>query len=245
MVNVRQTGGSPDRGGKDFWDRAIILTSKDANLTKAHARYLESRLIALAVQAKRSRLVNGTAPAPLPLPEADVSDMEYFITQAKIVLPILGVNVLRSAATMEKGADATSNLAPTSSPVFVLGVRKDGIVARAREIDGEFTVLEGSYAREAWAGSQHSYKALHQKLIGDGVLVAEPGREAMRFGRDQVFASPSAAAAVVTGRQANGRVEWKTEGSGVNFGSWQDRDLDQAVDETLRRASDQSALDPF
>jgi hypothetical protein len=51
-----QHARAEDRGGKDFWDRAIILTSKDANLTKAHARYLESRLIALAVQAKRSRL---------------------------------------------------------------------------------------------------------------------------------------------------------------------------------------------
>ena len=25
-----------EQGGKDFWDRAIVLTSKDANLTKAH-----------------------------------------------------------------------------------------------------------------------------------------------------------------------------------------------------------------
>jgi hypothetical protein len=54
-------------GGKDFWDLAIVVTSKDANLTKAHARYLESRFIAMAQQAARCRLDNGTAPAPLPL----------------------------------------------------------------------------------------------------------------------------------------------------------------------------------
>ena len=78
------------QGGKDFWDRAIVLTSKDANLTKAHARYLESSFIALAQQARRSRLLNGTAPPLLPLPEADVSDMEYFIAQVKIILPVLG-----------------------------------------------------------------------------------------------------------------------------------------------------------
>jgi hypothetical protein len=51
----------------------------------------------------------------------------------------------------------------------------------------------------------------------------------MRFARDQVFASPSAAAAVIIGRQANGRVEWKAEGSGISFGSWEDRGIDQAV----------------
>lgn len=228
-----QHARAEDQGGKDFWDRAILLTSKDANLTKAHARYLESRFITLAGQARRSRLINGTAPAPLPLPEADVSDMEYFISQAKIVLPVLGVNILRSAATAGNGgAGAVSGLSPASSPVFVLHVKKDGITARAREIDGEFTVLEGSCARASWTGSQHTYKTLHNKLAGDGALVPEPGGAAVRFARDQVFASPSAAAAVITGRQANGRVEWKAEGSGISFGSWQERGIDQAAAET-------------
>jgi hypothetical protein len=122
-----QHARAEEQGGKDFWDRAIMLTSKDANLTKAHARYLESRFITLASQARRSRLLNGTARAPLPLPEADVSDMEYFITQVKIVLPVLGVNILRSAATAGNGvAGAASGPSPASSPVFILHVKKDG-----------------------------------------------------------------------------------------------------------------------
>ncbi|MCW5757184.1 MAG: GIY-YIG nuclease family protein [Phycisphaeraceae bacterium] len=33
---------------KDFWTRAVAITSKDMNLTKAHGRYLESRLIQMA-----------------------------------------------------------------------------------------------------------------------------------------------------------------------------------------------------
>jgi hypothetical protein len=61
------------------------------------------------------------------------------------------------------------------------------------------------------------------------VLVPEPGGTAMRFARDHVFASPSAAAAVIAGRQANGRVDWKAEGSGISFGTWQDQGIDQAV----------------
>jgi len=215
-------------GGKDFWDRAIVLTSKDANLTKAHARYLESRFISLATQARRSQLLNGTAPALLPLPEADVSDMEYFIAQAKIILPVLGVNILRSAAV---GADAAEARGRASSPVFALHVKKDGIAARARQIDGEFTVLEGSGARAAWTGPEHAYKVLHHKLVLEGALVPEPGSTIMRFAHDQVFASPSAAAAAVAGRQANGRVEWKIEDSGVTFGNWQDQGIDQAVGE--------------
>ena len=34
--------------GKDFWTRAIAFTTKDGSLNKAHAKYLESRLVELA-----------------------------------------------------------------------------------------------------------------------------------------------------------------------------------------------------
>lgn len=231
---LRQHARAEEQGGKDFWDRAIVLTSKDANLTKAHARYLESSFIALAQQARRSRLVNSTAPSPLPLPEADVSDMEYFIAQAKIILPVLGVNILRAPAT---AAMTTSGAVPgpatAVSPTFELQLRKEGITATAREVDGEFTVLEGSKARSTWTGAQHAYKALHQKLVQEAALVPDPDGRTMRFARDQVFASPSAAAAVVVGRTSNGRNEWKIQGTGVSYGTWQTRGIDQ----TPREAS--------
>jgi len=116
--------------GKDCWDLAIVVTSKDANLTKAHARYLESRFIALAQQAGRCQLDNGTAPPPpLLLPEADVSDMEYFIEQARTVLPVLGVNILRSLAAApgppaDSPAYGTVLVAAAESPVFELRLRK-------------------------------------------------------------------------------------------------------------------------
>lgn len=119
-----------------------------------------------------------------------------------------------------------------SSPVFVLQLKKDGISAQAREIDGEFTILEGSYARASWTGAQHTYRALHEKLVQEGVLVPAPSGTTMCFARGQVFASPSTAAAVITGRQANGRVEcWKVQGSGLSFGGWQDQGIDQAAEE--------------
>ena len=52
----------------------------------------------------------------------------------------------------------------------------------------------------------------------------------MRFARNQVFASPSAAAAVVVGRTANGRKDWKLQGSGVRS-ALQLRAFDQASGE--------------
>jgi hypothetical protein len=113
--------------------------------------------------------------------------------------------------------------------VFELHLRKDGIAATAREIDGEFTVLEGSGARASWIGVEHAYKVLHHKLAREGVIVPGHDGRALRFSRDQVFASPSAAAAVVVGRTANGRSDWKVQGSGISFGNWQTLDIDQAT----------------
>lgn len=54
---------------KDFWEKTIIVTSKDENLTKAHVRYLESRLIHIANQVKRALVINNTNPEPTNLPE--------------------------------------------------------------------------------------------------------------------------------------------------------------------------------
>jgi hypothetical protein len=38
---------------KDFWTNIVAFTSKDGNLNKAHVRYLETRLLQLAVAADR------------------------------------------------------------------------------------------------------------------------------------------------------------------------------------------------
>lgn len=200
------------KGGKDFWDRVVVLTSKDTHLTKAHARYLESRLISLAGEAKRIRLENGTAPDPLQLPEADISDMEFYIEQARIVLPVLGIDIFRAARV----PGATT---PESSPVFQI-VSQHGVDARAQEVDGEFTVLQGSVARREWQGSSHTYGRLRQRLEDDGTIAANSGGM-MVFTKDQPFASVSAAGAAVLGRPNNGRTEWKVVATGQTYHDWQ------------------------
>lgn len=223
-----------DQNGKDFWDRAIVLTSKDTNLTKAHARYLESRFITLALQASRARLANGTTPPPIVLPEADVSDMEYFIDQAKIVLPVLGVNIFRSPKTITvvRGSEVID--ARADSPVFEMTLKKSGITATAQEFDGEFTVLEGSGARLKWTGAErHSYTGLRGKLEQDGTLVPTPDGFAMQFTRNHVFASPSAAAAIVAGRSANGRFEWMVQGTRTTYGQWEAEGVDEAMQQEV------------
>lgn len=42
LVSVYQHARPKCQNGKDFWDRAIVLTSKDANLTKVDAVFEET-----------------------------------------------------------------------------------------------------------------------------------------------------------------------------------------------------------
>ncbi len=212
---------------KPFWNQAVLITSKDTNLTKSHVRYLESRLIELAVQAGRVSLENGTAPPRPRLPEADLSDMEYFVGQLHIVLPVLGVNVIRvrSARSLPEGS------ATSESPVFNLTSKRQGVDARAQQIDGEFTVLSGSVVVPVWhgVGTAHStqrayasYRAQHEGLLADGSIVLDGG--VARTTRDIVFPSPSTAGAIALGRSCNGRIEWvSSEGP---FGAWETRGID-------------------
>jgi len=75
---------------RDFWTVACVITSRDQNLTKAHIRYIEGRLIAMARDAETASVTNNASPEPATLPEADTADMEYFIEQLRFTLSLLG-----------------------------------------------------------------------------------------------------------------------------------------------------------
>lgn len=207
--------------GKKEWDKVVVITSKDAHLTKAHVRYLESRLIELANAAGRVSVENGTAPGAPALPEADSSDMDYFVSQLQIVLPVLGVNAIRVKQPKQS----------RKFPVFHLR-HKSGVDARAQEIDGEFTMLAGSAVVPFWHGvgnaestrkAYTSYRDQHGHLLANGSIVVENG--VGRLTRNVVFPSPSTAGAVALGRSCNGRREW-IDGAGKTFGEWESRGVD-------------------
>ncbi len=213
---------------KDFWDRVVVITSKDANLTKAHGRYLESRLIMLATHAGRVTLENNTAPTAPALPEADASDMDYFVSQLQIVLPVLGINAIR--VPLPKSS-APAHVETTESPIFRLRHTKLGVDAQAQQIDGEFTMLAGSLVVASWHGigkadstmrAYASYRAQHEQLVAGGAILVEGGIG--RVTRNIVFPSPSTAGAVALGRSCNGRREWISPDG--TFGEWESRGID-------------------
>lgn len=225
---LKQHNRPEDKGGKDFWEKACVVTSKDPNLTKAHVKYLESLLIQIATEVGRCQLVNGTAHEYINLPEADQADMAYFLEQIRTMLPVLGFDFLRERPVARKAEPGTTTGVATEVAQFVTEVPRHGIKAQAQEVEGEFYVLEGSLARGEWVGINGGYKGLFQQLCEDGILVETDGK-LRRFASDYAFSSPSAAAAVVAGRSANGRTSWKREDSGLTYGEWQDQQVSAAT----------------
>src|SRR4051812_28441269 len=145
-------------------------------------RYLESRLIRLTKEAGTVTLTNDTAPDLNRLPEADRADMETFIEQLRIILPLVGFDLFRARRPVwtppAPGAD--------SGPVFTFSTSG---TSRAREAEDGFVVLAGSTARSPTSATfQAGYRALLDRLRADGSLVSNGSDEVLTFATDVVFA---------------------------------------------------------
>lgn len=197
---------------KDFWTQGCILTTKDRSLNKAHIRYLEARLIALAHSADTASVENGTVP-PLPeLSEPEVADMESYLENVLILLPLIGVDIFERADVLSP----TTAFPASSRRTRRMGGHDPILYLRTPLTDaiGEdtargFLVHAGTLARCKPARSMTSYyQRLRDRLVEGGVLV-DAGDDQLRLTKAYLFESPSAAASVLSGGSKNGRIEWK------------------------------------
>lgn len=210
---------------REFWETAITVTTSDDDLSKGHAEYLEARLIQVAAQAGRVILDNGNHPTSerRRLPEADIANMEQFLANLRVILPVIGLDMLKPQPRAVTDTAQPVEERTTGEVRFEIR-HKSGVQASAVEEDGEFIVLEGSEALTGTGYVQQSYGGLKDKLIAEGVLVPQvgaPGTDKLRFARPWSFSSPSAAAAVVLDRNSNGRIEWRVKGSPQTYHDWQ------------------------
>ena len=186
---------------KEFWVSAIVFVSKDENLTKAHVRFLENRLLAEAAQIGRFTLEQNQAGGSK-LPESDREDMEVFLARIRQLLPVLGSDILAPIAQP----------AANAQPGGVLFCRIKGAEARGQRTANGFVVFHDSTAVLEERPSAESYPyALVQrkKLIADGSLIQDGGF--LIFTKDAEFSSPSGAAVVIHGGSVNGLTAWKTK----------------------------------
>ena len=183
---------------KDFWQQVIVFTTKGDPLNKAEVQYLEALLVELATENKRCRLDNSNVPNRPGLSEADEAEIRGYLEELLSLMPILGI-------------DAFERIEASSPSRRIYYLKAKECDAKGFETNSGFAVLSGSMARGSTVPSMKkhalSFFNRRKQLIDNGVLV--PFGEGLRFSVDHEFPSCSQAAAVVLGRNANGRIDWK------------------------------------
>ena len=185
---------------KDFWNEAIVFISKDENLNKAHIKYLENRLHDIAKSANRYKVDNSIIPTQSLISESDRAEMEEFIEYIKMLVNTLGHKVFdekRDFKSIQK-----------QNIFFIKSAR--GADGQGEPTSDGFVVFKNSKAAATIVNSMTpSFIIFRQKLIDEGVLIDKG--EYYEFSDDYIFSSPSTAAVMVMGRNANGLTEWKNK----------------------------------
>lgn len=195
---------------KDFKE-LIFFVSKDELLTKTQIRYLESRLVQLALAAKTAQIDNGNSPSLPTLHEADISDMEYFLEQIKLILPVMGFKFLISSTADQKPIE-TNNESKIHETYFI---KTRTFKATMTETDQGYIVAKGSEAKKTLSNScTETYINMRRKLVETKIMVENGDK--LIFAEDAVFNSPSAASNMVLGRNSNGFTEWVNK-KGLTF----------------------------
>lgn len=185
---------------KDYWNEAVAFISKDENLNKAHIKYLESRLYETAVLANRYEIKNHLTPTKSSISENDQAEMEEFAEYIKMLINVMGFKVFEPIHSNQAKDNKVENL------LYIDAAR--GASAKGQRTFDGFLVLGNSEIATSTAPSfPNGVAKLRQELL-DEKIVFEANNKLI-FKDDYLFNSPSAAAAVIMGRSANGLLEWK------------------------------------
>ncbi|SFV72891.1 DUF4357 domain-containing protein [Desulfovibrio piger] len=127
--------------------------------------------------------------------------LQEFIGNARLLVNTLGY---KSFDTLEE-----SSVGQQDEPTCFFIKTAKGADARGLVVADGFAVLKGSaIAASVVPSMAKSLSRLRDSLFEKGIVDAE-----FHFVKDHIFTSPSLAASVVLGRNANGRAVWKTAGN--------------------------------
>jgi hypothetical protein len=209
--NVLQRIISHDKN-KDFWSEVIIFTSKDENLTKAHVKFLESRLVELSKIADRYKLENGNTPPQSNLPRADRDAMEEFIINIRMVLGVFGHTILEPMLKQKNIDSSNLQVRSDNSPDYIdideLTFSVNNIFARGVVTDEGFVLKKGSQLSKNNTDSiPGKLLTIRSRLLQDGALKEDVDK--LIAVEDILLSSSSYAAAIVAGTSRSGPQSWK------------------------------------
>lgn len=189
---------------KEWFEKFIIFISKDANLTKAHVRYLEKELFTLTKDNLATiKLDNKTCPPGSNLPPSDIADMDVFLENMIFILNNLGV--IDFAKTPREEAFNEDE------PIFYINLKGKNKDKQAKLITTEngYKLLKGSYLEKKHTNTFEKTWACEKKkeLLKKG-LISEHD-DSLLTNEDIYFKSPSGASDFVRASSTNGRTLWK------------------------------------
>lgn len=183
---------------KDFWNTAVCFLSEKRNINKAHVKYLEGLCCIESHKNPRFVLKNTVAPRLPRLSESDEALANRFFDDLKIILASLGYPLF-------KRADLPSN------PKDIFFCKSKNAYASGRYEEDGMLVMKGSLIRKDQSfglGLTAHLIRLRMKEVG---LFVDDNSGKLMLQEDYFFSSPSMAASVILGRQANGWIEWKDD----------------------------------
>lgn len=180
-----------------YWNDCVAIISKDDLLNKAHVKFLEHYFYKLAVDSGRFEIVNTNIPTLSSVSEYDEAMLEEFISNAKLLVNTLGYKAFESIAI--------NNDTNSDGILFYIKAARGANAIGYIVTDGFVVKRDSVIASSTTPSISESLKRYRDNLYSDGIV-----NSTHMLTKDHIFTSPSLAAAVVTGRNANGRTEWKT-----------------------------------
>lgn len=180
--------------GKDFWTHAMAFVSKTHYFTKTHIKFLEWLCCEVAIKANRFALENTNLPTKPHVSESVEADLYDNFETMQILASTLGFPVFDEIKKPKN-----------QELIFCKG--KDAYAEGEYTEDG-ITVFAGSKCNLVESKTAGSWiEGMRNDLKEAGVLLEKD--DVWIFTKDHIFSSPSASAAVVLARRANGWIEWK------------------------------------
>ncbi|WP_027078657.1 GIY-YIG nuclease family protein [Maribacter antarcticus] len=180
---------------KDFWTHAVIIATKTDEYTKTDGKYLEHYCLERAQEIGRYKTDNDTGSKKPSIPESREYDLLDNFETAKILLATLGYPIF------EEKRKAKSN-----KELFYC--KSKNASAEGELTDDGFLVHKGGQSNmEETRGMNKWIGILRKRLIAEEILKKE--NNVYVFQQDYIFNSPSAAAATILARSANGWTSWK------------------------------------
>ena len=179
---------------KYYWTTAVIFTGRDLN--KTLIRYLEDRLVVLARDSTRYKVLTKNTYGKTVIKESQVAAMEEFIDNIKVLINALGFKVLVPAVQMS---------AAGSEEQEVLYLNAGNASAKGITTTEGFVIFAGEEKKK-----KTSAKSLNKNMAArrEKIIASDKVKDYVTT-EDILFSSSSAAADFVTGYSVSGPANWK------------------------------------